>query len=620
MKVLRLTYSVLLLALVGLLVACSSDDIAEEQPNGTDVATLTLRIGTPDAIAVTRAAGSTYGNWNDAKNATKDRLEMMYNWYVVIVDAQNKVVFVKEKTTVPQDDAEIDIVEEKVTLAAGNYTAYNFANIAKTALPTALQNAYVNSTLSAADIAAIDAATFAVNGNNFEPSADNGIPMSNKQPLTIAASDTEKDLIVVRMLAKMEIRLYNETGADVKVTRVMLSDVTKNPTDNENAANLKLLPAWTTTDATNGPNNMKVTEHGGLQPNVATTAKTADFVYTVPTVPTDKQTARPALYDENNDGIPGTPAQVYTFYINETAKPANAFKRFTLTIETEVTTGSTTTHLDQRFALIDDSNVRPVTNTDDATNDQGKWDYIARNDYRIIPVVLDDYRLELVPYDFPAIGVYPASVKEEDGRFTINFHDYGHFHLVPYVTKISTGASVPFFNGEGTAPTTASWQLLPTSDTDNTPSFANSWKTYTALNGTELPNGNTATTSGNGEFYRIESTPATVDGDEVGGVPVWYPNTSSPKWSPDGSTTNYPPFIFGYIEDPEVAGGEDYWDAANYKMKKDKSIYHEFTVTLNRGNDTSRLLKAGVLMILDMDQVLYARSTARGPRRPHCCH
>lgn len=599
MKVLRLTYSVLLLALVGLLAACSSDDIAEEQPNGTDVATLTLRIGTPEATAVTRAAGSLYGNWNDAKNATTDRLEMMYSWYVVIVDAQNKVVYVKEKTTVPQNDAEIDIVEEKVTLAAGSYTAYNFANIAKTDLPTTLQNAAVGSTL---DVASLETATFAVNGNNFTPSETNGIPMSNKQPLTIAASDTEKDLIVVRMLAKMEIRLYNETGANVKVTRVLLSDVTKNPTDNENAANLKLLPAWTTADATAGPNNMKVTEHGGLQPNVAITAKTADFIYAVPT---DEQTVGTAAYTDATS----TPAQVYTFYINETAKPANAFQRFTLTIETEVTTtnpggGSTTTHLDQRFALIDDSNVRPDTNTDDDTNTDGKWDYIARNDYRIIPVVLDDYKLDIIPYDFPAIGVYPASVKEEDGRFTINFHDYGHFHLVPQVTRISTGEVVPY--GGSTAPY---WTLI-----DNT--FASSWKTYTELNGTELTSGNTASP---GQFYRIESTPATVDGDEVGGVPVWYANTSSPRWSPDGSTTNYPPFIFGYIEDPEVAGGE-YWDADEYEMTKDKSIYHEFTVTLTRANGADRLLKAGVLMILDEEQVLYARSTARGPRRLHSCH
>jgi hypothetical protein len=178
---------------------------------------------------------------------------------------------------------------------------------------------------------------------------------------------------------------------------------------------------------------------------------------------------------------------------------------------------------------------------------------------------------------------------------------------VPYVTKISTGESVPFGSADTGKPF---WTL----NTD----FPSSWKTYTELNGTPLPSGNTDSP---GQFYRIESTPVTVDGDEVGGVPVWYANTSSPRWSPnpDGSTTNYPPFIFGYIEDPEVAGGE-YWDATHYTMTKDKSIYHEFTVTLNRGNDTSRLLKAGVLMILDKEQVLYARSTARGPRRLHSCH
>lgn len=604
MKVLRLTYSVLLLALVGLLAACSSDDIAEEQTNGTDVATLTLRIGTPEATAVTRARNT---DWDDKNNAQDE--EMMNIWVVILTNTSGTV----QKCIACAPDAgaerEIDVVADK--LKAADYIAYSFANIsvakvcellgltAPASIPTLTSTPQEIAVTGTVTLASAQAKTATINGNNFSPTAaDNGfgsagIPMSNVQ--TIASTETSKDLIVVRMLAKMEISIKNETGAPLTVTSIKLSDITKNTSDN-----LLLLPKWTTTT---GKDLMPVAQHGDLQPNLNGKPGTEEMVVIV-----DENLAKDATITK-------------TFYINETAKPdvskTNAFQRFILTVETK----SEGKEVEQRFALIDDQNTDDEAshnlNGEDVKTPAGKWDYIARNDYRIIPVVLDDYRLELVPYDFPAIGVYPASVKEEDGRFTINFHDYGHFHLVPYVTKISTGESVPFFNGEDTAPTTASWQLLPTSDTDNTPSFANSWKTYTALNGTELTSGNTTSP---GQFYRIESTPAKVDGDEVGGVPFWYPNTSSPQWSPKGDG-NYPPFIFGYIEDPEVAGGEDYWDAANYQMKKDKSIYHEFTVTLNRGNDTRpRLLKAGVLMILDKDQVLYARSTARGPRRPHCCH
>lgn len=597
----------MLLALVGLLAACSSDDIAEEQPNGTDVATLTLRIGTANGHTVTRARTT---DWDDKNNAQDE--EMMNIWVVILTNTSGTVQKCIACAPAAGAEREIDDVAEK--LPAADYIAYSFANIsvakvcellgltAPASIPPLTSTPQEITVTGTVTLASAQAKTATINGNNFSPTDDNGfgsagIPMSNVQ--TIASTETSKDLIVVRMLAKMEISIKNETGAPLTVTSIKLSDITKNTSDN-----LLLLPKWTTTT---GKDLMPVAQHGDLQPNLNGKPGTEEMVVTV-----DENLAKDATITK-------------TFYINETAKPdvskTNAFQRFILTVETK----SEGKEVEQRFVLIDDQNAADEAshnlNGEDVKTPAGKWDYIARNDYRIIPVVLDDYRLELVPYDFPAIGVYPASVKEEDGRFTINFHDYGHFHLVPYVTKISTGESVPFFNGEGTAPTTASWQLLPTSDTNNTPSFASSWKTwktYTKLNGTELPSGNTANTQGTGEFYRIESTPVTVDGDEVGGVPVWYDNTTSPQWSPKGDG-NYPPFIFGYIEDPEVAGGE-YWDATHYTMAKDKSIYHEFTVTLNRGNGTNRLLKAGVLMILDEEQVLYARSTARGPRRLHSCH
>ena len=212
--------------------------------------------------------------------------------------------------------------------------------------------------------------------------------------------------------------------------------------------------------------------------------------------------------------------------------------------------------------------------------------------------MLEDYKFDIIPYDFPAIGVYPASVKEEDGLYTINFHDYGHFHLVPKVKILSsnTGATVPF---TATDPTTTpatpydetSWGLV---DDD----FNSSWKSWKDLTKATVVTAATAATDDD-SFYRTgtESYITTdTDGDEVGGFPVWYTNTASPQWDPAGGT-NYAPFIFGYIADPGAA------------LTADKIIYHEFSIYLyKQGMSAPRLMTYRLLMKLDTEQMSYVKS------------
>ena len=491
------------------LTACQSDSIEEQgrAQQRSDMAHVTLRIATDHA-----GNGKASTRWVDT-HAKEDRTEMMYSWYVVLVDASNKVVFKKSSTSVTETNAEIDVVAENLDLSAGNYTVYNFANIPESSLPDVIKNASVGDELSAADLAALDAATFTVNGNGFTPSATNGIPMSNKQPLTISAGDTEKDLIVIRMLAKMKVSIKNETGADATVQSLTISDITTNA-DN----NLKLLPSLTT-----GAGTMEAV-HGDIQPNLNPQAAVADFTVNV------------------NKTIANDDTETVTFYINESATPTNPDGLFYLTLKMNDT--------DYRYALINSQST-------DATQDNYKWNYIARNDYRVVPIVIDDYKLELIPYDFPAIAVYPASVREiETDLYEMTFHDYGHFHLLPKVTKVGSPSTVVDFSSDAT-PSGTVWTLNP--------DFAGSWKTATTKGGAWL----TAEQIISNGFYRNEA--ATVDADDAGGAPVWYANTSSPQWDPAGGTS-YAPFIFGYIS-PSTA---------------DKTIYHEFRVKLYVGGTYRR--------------------------------
>ena len=546
--------------MTAVMVACSSDNStdgrAEGFPPSSDNGKLTLRIATQ---SVTRAT------WVDT-NATDD--EMMNIWVVVLTDNSDVVQKVFAcKPTNTDGQREID---EVCQISKGDYHAYSFANIsvAKVAdllgititMPTmSSDNTVYEATAVSGTVNADKAVT--VNGNNFNKftsSDDNGfgsygIPMSNVQ--TIAATDTEKDLIVVRMLAKIKLSIENKTGAEQHIKYATISNVTSNV-----ANNLKLLPIWT---SATGKDNMDVTQHGDLQPNLNATPTTEEI--TIPGIATTEALANNAIRE-------------VTFYINECKKPTE----FYLTIGL----GDATNTNEYRYALID--------NKGKTTADDGKWDYIARNDYRIIPITLDDYKFELIPYDFPPIGVYPVSVSEIDSVnhiYNFTFHDYGHFHLLPKVTKTSDNSIVEY--SSATTPSGSAWTL----NTD----WAGTWFTAATKGGAWL---DAADITSNG-FYRSGTGSTTVDGDDEGQTPVWYLNTiGNPQWDPAASG-NYQPFIFGYIADPDASLGTD------------KKIYHEMKIKLYVDGTYRRDMIYRFYMTLSNDQMLYAPRRADAPRRRH---
>ena len=607
-----------MLAAVLALAACSSDsafdDSVRQETDGP--IHVHLRVSQPADVA-TRA-------WQDNDNAAD--AEMMNVWTVVAVDnSDNKVVGIFACKPTGDPDREID---DLVELPAGGkeYRFYSFANMSPKVVMSLLGiggdgsasttrggagntygtgneagndggtnggvtgsvtayserddfvnngNNYAPNTLfdiaytpgATVTAATAEAKTVNVAGNNFNIASSNGygatgIPMSNVQTLTVNNGDNV-ELVVVRLMAKFELQVYNDKDSDVTIESFTLTDVTANANDN-----LKLLPSLSTT----GHNTMSVVTHGDIQPNLGTHTTGDLTLY-----------PNAAVNATTNSTTAGTPVK-FTFYVNESETPTNEFHHFFLKIKL-------VDEAEERYVLID--------NKGKTTADDNKWDYIARNDYRIIPIVLDDYKLDLMPYDFPAIGVYPCSVKEEDGIYTINFHDYGHFHLMPLVKKVSstTGEVVPF---TATTPATpyasTTWGLVENS-------FASSWGAWTDATKTTVYDNEAVATP----FYRkgTESYITTdVDGDEVGGVPKWYANTSAPRWDPAGGTT-YRPFIFGYIADP---GGA---------LSPDRKVYHEFSVYLyKQGMSTPRQMTYRLYMILDTQQMLPAPAKP-APRRQH---
>ena len=424
MKILRYTYMIVLAAVTAVMAACSSDSETPDQPNPEVLDGLTLRIAT----GMTTRARTT--EWVDA-NAQDE--EMMNLWVVVVTNTSDGTVqrcFVCRPSA--GEEREIDEVGR---VAKGAYTIYSFANIsvnkvsellgltAPASLPTidsTPTEITLTGTVSHTNVAA---KVVTVNGNGFNPTAadngfgESGIPMSNKQ--TTSETESQKDLIVVRMLAKIEVQLFNESPSnDIKVKSATLTKVTDNT-----ANNLKLLPNYTTASSAN---NMEAV-HGDILPNLNGTPTTVGYTYSLSSAVTV-----PANYDYDTNK--GNSAYKLSFYVNESIAPTlDVPGLFFLTIGIEKTDGT----IEYHHVLMNQKG--------STTADNDKWGYIARNDYRIIPVVLTDWQFRVEPIAFVPIAGYPATLLSSDA-LTATFSTGGMIALQPFVKKIEDNSWRDFSN------------------------------------------------------------------------------------------------------------------------------------------------------------------------------
>lgn len=394
-------YMACLVMLLLTFAACSPDSDASD-PGSITNKTYTLHFNlspVSGSSASSRAETYTAGSPNTWENGSKE--ENMKSWTVVFVKSDGTVAKVVKQPSVEEGNDKEDVVTVTGLEAGTKYTVYSFANISDAELGTITEGSPSPN---------FDSKSFAVNGNDMD--IKNGIPMSNKQEVTIGSDGQPdvKDLYVVRMLSKITLKFRNMTGQDITVKNVSISDITSNPATG--TENVKLLPAKPVSSA-NVPQ----------APNLVENAKRDDFTHTItPGLTIAKNTTD---YDTDN-------SRSVSFYVNE-SQAGNAYPYFVVTLETNV--GS------QRYFMYTD------------------WNQIARNDHHVLKLALSDYKLRLKVEDFGSIGSAP-SLKDDGKQLNLIFHDLEEFHIVPSVTKYSdpTGAEVSF--------TDLKWTRLSESETD----------------------------------------------------------------------------------------------------------------------------------------------------------
>ena len=381
-------YMACLVMLLLTFAACSPDSDASD-PGSITNKTYTLHFNlSPVSGSSASSRAETYtaespNTWEDGSEE-----ENMKSWTVVFVKSDGTVAKVVKQPSVEEGKDKKDDVT--VTgLEAGTYSVYSFANISDAELGTITEGSRSPD---------FDSKSFAVNGNDMD--ITNGIPMSNKQEVTIKSDGQPDitDLYVVRMLSKITLKFRNMTGQDITVKNVSISDITSNPATG--AENVKLLPATPVSS-----------ENVAQTPNLVENAKSDEFTHAITSGLTVAKTATD--YDTDN-------SRSVSFYVNE-SQAGKAYPYFVVTLETSV--GS------QRYFMYTD------------------WNQIARNDHHVLKLALSDYKLRLKVEDFGSIGSAP-SLKDDGKQLNLIFHDLEEFHIIPSVTKYSDGSSVTFTNLE----------------------------------------------------------------------------------------------------------------------------------------------------------------------------
>ena len=293
MKTIRTIHTALILMVLALISACSTDSAdpilgGSGGDNQGDKITVHMTLSTAPSSG-TRATLS----WNDGVDA-----ENMKSWVVAFVK-DNKVVSFAENTDVSANNRIKDEVTIKDLPKGDTYQVYSFANLTATELGI-VKGKTVD----------FDTKQWKMDGNGFDVTTK-GIPMSNKQEVKIDASGNpnKKELWVVRMLAKVTLKFKNPSKTDLVINDITISDITKNSSKNGDKENIKLLPNHTDADH----------DQVVCSPNLVEQAATQNYTYPLSSPKTIK--AGTTSYEE------------ISFYVNE-SKAGNTSKYFIINLNT----------------------------------------------------------------------------------------------------------------------------------------------------------------------------------------------------------------------------------------------------------------------------------------------
>lgn len=415
MKTIRTIHTALILMVLAFMTACSTDSADPIQGdsggvNQGDKVTVHMTLSTAPSSG-TRASLS----WTDGVDA-----ENMKSWVVAFVKDNNVVSFAENTDVSANHRIKDEVTIKDLPKEEATYQVYSFANLTATELG-----------ISKGAVVHFDNKEWKMNGNGFNVNSTDckGIPMSNKQEVTVDASGkTDKhDLWVVRMLAKVTLQFRNPSATDLVINDITLSDVTSNPSADVNKeGNIMLLPKHSDasgTSGTTGSSNLTGADKDLVKciPNLVEQAATDNYRYTL----SSPKTIKAGVTDYK-------PENEISFYVNESAA-GNTSKYFIINLNTSEGV--------KRYALFKD------------------WTTIARNDHHILPISLDDYKLKFDVQSFTAIGLYPSI---RDNGTTLSYTCYypeEEFHIQPKVVHADdtdVSGTIDYTN--------VKWELIPEDD------------------------------------------------------------------------------------------------------------------------------------------------------------
>lgn len=227
-------------------VGCTSDSDFDNAKGDKGKVRVRISISSSAKSSASRASGDL--SWHD-ENVEPG--EKMKNCFTVIVQKGKIIDLLKSGEYATEQDY---VGTLEAMLNEGETTFYSFANISPKELGfDSTPDYYTKLHPNTAFPTDFDSKLYAVAGNVgaaiVKPADEaawrkdvfaNGIPMSNKQTITIKKTTQQVDLEVIRMVAKMKLKLTNATSKDITLKSISLSDITTDGTTG--AENLYLLP------------------------------------------------------------------------------------------------------------------------------------------------------------------------------------------------------------------------------------------------------------------------------------------------------------------------------------------------------------------------------------------
>lgn len=409
---------ILLLPVLLCMVACSSDTYDEQG-----------EFGFPD-LRITTAPSPIIGG--EHPNVA-DKHELIHHYTLVYVNKDTRRVEALRDFNADGEGQEyrIESFPIEITEAGGidrhAYAVYAFANFTP-AMKEKVSFApdHVGFTLSTLTTGMVLPANYdqAISSALIDLSSLNGHDFTQGTeyvPMTAVVSDYQatmqyhqpKNIPLVRMLAKVQFKVCNLTGADVKLTQISMTPIT--------ASEVYVLPHIAT--RTTAQTDAQATQQSaGYYPERPAT----DALRYVPQFPSTPTTTQVELNLSTPLTIPNfkaTPTasnrfvDAGTLYLNESSALIHPTKHFAFSLTFTKADGTVEQY---RYAL--------------SGND---FTSFCRNDYVVIPLTIsDEYSLEPEVFFYPPIGGYPPVISSKsDEEFYCTFSTEGDFAIYPTIYR-----------------------------------------------------------------------------------------------------------------------------------------------------------------------------------------